>query len=203
MHCPGRELGPVEANVLASEWQAIAPVSLVETVTGSTPQQATDVRVAASDGDLRVLFDCEDIDPWATMTKRDDLLYEEEVVEVFLDPVGDLECYFEIELNPLNTVLDLVIRKSISGLKKDFVWQCEGLRTAVQRTARGWAAEFAIPFESLMPGAAQMTNWRANFYRIDRPKGVPRELSAWSPTGLPNFHVPGRFGKMRLGDALG
>src|SRR4051812_590008 len=129
LHVPARRIGPVAADVAAGGWQQIAPVSLRETVSGGAPKQGTELRVAVEGGDLRVLFDCEDAEPRATMTKRDDLLYTEEVVEVFLDPVGDLECYFEIELNPLNTVMDLVIRKSPSGLRKDFAWECEGLRT--------------------------------------------------------------------------
>ena len=123
------------------------------------------------------------------------MLYQEEVVEVFVDPVGDLECYFEIEVNPLNAILEVVQRRTRSGYAKDFAWRCDGLRTAVQRTATGWCAELAIPFHSLVatppnPG----TRWRANFCRIDRPPGVGRELSAWSPPGRGSFHTPERFG---------
>jgi hypothetical protein len=198
LQAPSLELGPVEANADSAGWQKVAGVLLYEVETGAAPQQATTVKVARSGEDLRVLFICVDAEPWATMTRHDDKLYEEEVVEVFLDPVGDLEVYFEIEVNPLNTVLDLVLRKAPSGRKKDFAWNCEGLRTAVQRTAHGWNAELAIPFESLMPDSAQMPAWRCNFTRIDRPKGQPRELSAWSVTGAPNFHVAERFGVLRL-----
>jgi hypothetical protein len=198
MLCPTGDFGAVTAEVDAIAWQRVEPVGLRDTVTGGLPKQTTDLRVAVSGAELRVLFDCADSDPWATKTAHDDRLFEEEVVEVFLDPVGDLECYFEIELNPLNTVLDLFLRKSPSGMKKEAAWHCDGLRTAVQRTARGWTAELAIPFESLMPASAQRQPWRCNFCRIDRPRGHPRELSAWSPTGLALFHVPGRFGCLRF-----
>ena len=129
------------------------------------------------------------------MTRRKDPLYEEEVLEVFLDPVGDGASYFEIEVNPLNAVLDLVVRRNRSGWLKDFSWKCEGLETAVCRLPDGWAAELAIPFAalgSLQTGAG--VEWRANFCRIDRPKGRERELSAWSPTFCGTFHSPGRFG---------
>jgi hypothetical protein len=37
-----------------------------------------------------------------------------------------------------------------------------------------------------------------NFSRIDRPKDQPLELSAWSPTLVRSFHVPGRFGVLRF-----
>ena len=130
---------------------------------------------------------------------RDDALWEEEVVEVFLDPFGDSLCYFEIEINPLNTVTDLFIRRTWTGLKRDLRWNCEGLVTACGTLAYGWVAAFQIPFASLgdcHPSRSPV--WRVNFSRIDRPKDQPRELSAWSPTRVNSFHVPGRFGFLRF-----
>ena len=146
-------------------------------------------------------FRAEDDYAWATHTQRDAPLYEEEVVEVFLDPVGDLACYFEIEVNPLNTVLDLVLRRNRSGYVKDIAWQCEGLRTAILAGPKFWCAELSIPFASLTserPTAG--ARWRANFLRIDRPHDSARELSAWSPTSYPNFHLPERFGFIEFVD---
>jgi hypothetical protein len=146
-----------------------------------------------------VRFVCTDADPWATITERDGPLWDEEVVEVFLDPVGDSACYFEIEVNPLNTVVDLALRRIRSGYRKDFRWDCEGLETTAVTTEHGWTAELRIPFAALSaepprPG----TEWRANFTRIDRPRGRDRELSAWQPTRLATFHVPERFGVLRF-----
>lgn len=162
---------------------------------GAIPEQGTEVRLAWDDDALRVLLHAIDAHPWATMTQRDGPLWEEEVLEVFLDPVGDAECYFEIEVNPLGTVVDLVCRRNRSGYAKDFAWDCEGLRTAVRKWEGGWTAELAIPFRSLIAASPRTgTEWRANFGRIDRPKDRERELTAWSPTGVRSFHVPERFG---------
>jgi hypothetical protein len=170
-------------------------VPLVHAVTGVEPLQKTWVRAAWSDEDLRVSFEVEDTHVWATFTERDGPLWEEEVVEVFLDPFGDLESYFEFEVNPLNTVLDLVLRRNRSGYVKDFSWECGGLRTSVARTNAGWKAEFVIPFRSLTPEPPRAGDrWRVNFCRIDRPADAPRELTAWSPPGRPSFHTPERFG---------
>ncbi len=99
-----------------------------------------------------MLFHAEDTDAWATHTVHDAPLYEEEVVEIFLDPAGDLESYFKIEVNPLNTVCDLVLRRNRSGWRKDFEWHCEALKTAVSKSDGAWTAEMAIPFASLGPG---------------------------------------------------
>ena len=153
------------------------------------------MRVGRDALSLRVLFECEDVLPWATLTARDAPLYKEEVVEVFLDTEGDGLGYFEIEVNPNNAVLDGCMRRIRSGFRKDFRWRCEGLRTAVRLFSGGWAAELSIPFESLAarcPSAGE--RWRVNFTRIDRPTGEERELSSWSPTGMDQFHIPERFG---------
>ena len=142
-----------------------------------------------------MLFHASDTDAWATHTAHDAPLYEEEVVEIFLDPGGDLGSYFEIEVNPLNTVCDLVLRRVRNGWRKDFGWHCEGLKTSVNKTAGAWTTEITIPFESLGPGLPVAgKKWRANFFRIDRPKNAAWELSAWSPTGQPLFHVQHKFG---------
>ncbi len=193
--CLRRPFGEVLARIDATPWPEVPVLELVETVTGLAPQQRTQVRLGWTADELRALFHCEDTRPWATMTERDAPLYEEEVVEVFIDPVGDLENYFEIEVNPLNAVLDLVARRNRSGYAKDFSWQCQRLGTAARIEATSWTAEFAIPFRSLVAAPPQPhARWRANFFRIDRPVETPRELSAWSPTKLGTFHVPERFG---------
>ena len=197
--CLRRETGALTANAESEFWRSIPAVGFCDTVSGERPQQATSIRAAWDEAELRVLFHAADTHAWATLTGRDAPLYEEEVVEVFLDPAGDLECYFEIEVNPLNAVLDLVLRRNRSGYAKDFAWRCEGLRTAVVKSATAWSAELSIPFHSLTAAPPQAGDrWRVNFCRIDRPPGVPRELTAWSPTGRANFHTPERFGVLEF-----
>jgi len=179
----------------AGFWEKVEPVHLRETETAKVPQQATWFKMAWTENELRVLFYAEDSLAWATLTEHDEPLYNEEVVEVFLDPVGDLECYFEIEVNQLNTVCDLVLRRTRSGYRKDFGWHCEGLQTSVTKTPEFWMVEMTIPFSSMESGPPLAgEKWRANFFRIDRPKNASSELSAWSPTGLPLFHVQEKFG---------
>ncbi|MDB6153604.1 MAG: hypothetical protein JWL90_2057 [Chthoniobacteraceae bacterium] len=199
LECQARELCELSASPGSIFWESIAPVTFREAFDGKSPRQATHLRCAWNASELRLLFRCEDDYVWATLTERDGPLYTEEVVEMFLDPVGDLESYFEIEVNPLNTVLDLVLRKSPSGYRKDFSWRCEGLQTRVEKDDAGWNLEVSIPFGSLTaePPTAG-TRWRMNFCRIDRPLGRDRELSAWSPPGRGSFHTPERFGVVQF-----
>jgi hypothetical protein len=197
--CPYRVLSPVSADTNAAHWENVPFTPLLDSVSGSEPVQATRFRVVHDERELRVLFAADDVHPWANYTQRDDPLYEEEVVEVFLDPVGDLEGYFEFEVNPKNARLDLVLRRVPSGYRKDFRWRCEGFVSEVRISNGIWTTEMAIPFASL-GNAVPAGEWRANFYRIDRPPGQPWELSAWSPTRVAAFHVAQRFGILAFQD---
>ena len=204
LHCPKRILGELNANATMSPWCELPPVHLSDAVTTHAPKQGTEVRAAWNSNEWRLLFTAKDTLPWATMTVRDSPLYEEETVEVFFDPAGDLKGYFEIEVNPLGAVLDLVLRKNRSGYKGDVAWHCGGLRTLVRVHLGGWSTEMAIPFDSVTnsPPVAG-TRWRANFSRIDRPSrdgSLPRELTAWSPPLRPNFHTPEKFGIIEFVD---
>ena len=189
-------------DALCAPWTECVRFPLVDCVTGRKPIWGTEVRLGWEDDTFHGLFLCQDPQPWATKTKRNDSLWEEEVVEIFIDPFGDSISYFEININPLNTVADLFIRRIRTGLRKDFSWKCEGLVTACGTLAYGWVAAFQIPFRAL--GDCHPTRspvWRANFARIERPKEGKRELTAWSPSFVESFHVQERFGKLRFDGA--
>jgi hypothetical protein len=182
-------------DALGDGWSKAARLYLSENSTGQRPKWGTEVRIGWEESALLVLFLCQDPNPWATLTGRDQPLWEEEVVEVFLDPFGDRTCYFEFEVNPLNAVV--FIRRTRSGLRKQFDWHCDGLITATGRLSYGWIAAMQIPFSAL--GDCQPSGtWRVNFCRIERPENQPRELSSWSPTHGATFHVPERFGLLRF-----
>ena len=59
-----------------------------------------------------------------------------------------------------------------------------------------WWAELSIPWEK--PSKI----WRANFYRVERPRDGAPEFTCWSPTltNPADFHKPARFGLLELGD---
>ena len=199
--CRRAVFAPPKAEEDALVWKVLRPYPLLLTEDGAAPRQGTSVRFGWDARALHVLFVAEDTHPWATLKARDAPLYKEEVFEVFLDTEGDGLGYFELEVNPNNAVLDGAMRRVRSGYRKDFGWQCANLETAVRVFSGGWAAELSIPFESVAtapPVAGE--RWRVNFTRIDRPHGKPRELSAWSPTGLAQFHVPSRFGVLEFAE---
>ncbi|OAI41362.1 hypothetical protein AYO41_01545 [Verrucomicrobia bacterium SCGC AG-212-E04] len=197
LRCGRRSFGDISTDATATPWDSLMAVPLRENVTGAAAAAGTTLRAGWDDAAWHLLFVCEAEKPWATITEHDGPLWNEEVVEVFLDPVGDLQSYYELEVNPLNTVCDLVLRRLLGGWRKEFAWHCEGLHTAVRRTPNGWNAALRIPFATVTNDPVREgTIWRGNFLRIDRPGGASGavELSAWSPTFGPTFHRAERFG---------
>ncbi len=59
---------------------------LRDNMTGEAAAQGTAVRSSWDADEWHIAFQCDDANPWATITERDGPLWTEEVVEVFFDP---------------------------------------------------------------------------------------------------------------------
>jgi hypothetical protein len=162
---------------------------------------------------LAIRFDVCDQQPWHTMTRRDDPIWNEEVVEIFLDPTGTGRDYLELEISPINVVTDLRIRSASPALDGDLAWNWQGLEsTVVPGSCEGmnpgsWVALAWLPWAGLDAVSAGVSarvppgpgdRWRFNVFRIKRPGGptAPEDgavYAAWSAPDGPTFHVPGSF----------
>ena len=147
------------------------------------PALATRARLLWDDHDLFVYAEMEERGLWATYDRRDAVIYHEHDFEVFLDPDGDTHLYYELEINALNTVWDLLlIRPYRDGGPAVHAWDIAGLRTAVHLDGtlndpsdvdRGWSVEIAIPWEILKECAGREVpprdgdQWRVNFSRVE------------------------------------
>lgn len=171
----------------------------------------TAFRALACEHALHVRFACVDPSPWWTHTARDARLWEEEVVEIFLDPAGTGRSYYELEISPANVVCDLRVASPWPALRGEVEWCLEGLETACTRhpDGAGWTATARLPFAGLaalsgeasaaMPPAPAA--WRFNVFRIKRPGGLAAPerdaiYAAWAVPDAPSFHVPDVFRNM-------
>jgi hypothetical protein len=172
---------------------------------GSPSQYKTEAKILYDDNFLYFSFRCWDDNIWATLKRRDQHLWEEEVVEVFLQADPHQPSYIELEVNPLGTMLDIYLLDVRKPLHYES-WNSEKLRWSVQVLGtvdgkggdREWTCEIALPLEDIVtaphlppqPG----DRWRLNLYRVEKLP-TPAEL-AWSPTLKSDFHVPSRFGEI-------
>lgn len=141
----------------------------------------------------------------ATLDQRDDHLWTEEVVEVFIKPDENHPNYLEFEVNPLGAMIDIYlidIRKAIPYKS----YNAAGLEWAIQVDGtvdgepgdKSWTCEMAIPIAEFVTAAnlppKAGDRWKANLYRVDQ---LPRRAGwAWSPTLKADFHVPAMFGEL-------
>lgn len=170
---------------------------------GGAPRQSTTVAAYFDNASLNVVFSGVDDRVVATYLEHDAPLYEEDVVEVFLAPRTPAE-YFEIEVNPLGTTFDARIESPDgvrSTMKTDLAWNCDGLFAAVRREGDAFDVVLCIPFASLgVKAPADGSEWRANFFRIDRGAEGGSEFMAWQPTmrNPADFHIVAAFGTLRF-----
>jgi hypothetical protein len=196
-------------RLLADDQAAWAPARTVPW--GPAPYE-TRFRALWDAQGLFLRFDVDDPAPWHTMTKRDEHLWEEEVVEIFLDLDRSGRDYAELEISPANVVCDVRMLQGGPSMKGDLAWDIEGLETRVIRRTKdekteGWVALAFIPWNAFrsLPSSRKIAlppkpgdAWRFNLFRIKRPGGpqAPEKdalLLAWSKVPARSFHVPEVF----------
>ena len=141
---------------------------------------------------LYVAFDCIDDYIKASMTDYNQLLYEEDVVEIFIDDDGDKKTYLEIEVNPNNAVLHYEIHNKC-GYNLQFARIEQTIISAVKRETGRTFYEIAIPMGEFINPICAGLKCNFNLYRIDRGEDGIDEYTAFSPTGEVNYHRPECF----------
>lgn len=199
-----------QASLSSRDWESVPALSsFILADNSKLATQQTVTRICCNQQALYLRFDCEDRDIWGTFTKRDDPIYDEEVVELFLG-YGEVDTvhYYEFEISPNGILFDAKIVNPNSN-REDIeiisTWNCPNIQWYAKRddTNNNWTAVLVIPWQSVAPSDAVLpTVWRANFYRIERPRNSDTEFSCWSPTmtSPADFHKPAYFGTLRLPD---
>lgn len=153
---------------------------------GLKPWFRTRAKMLWDDDYLYVGAHLEEDHVWATLTKRDSVIFMDNDFEVFIDPDGDSHRYYELEINALGTVWDLFLimpyRDDRQGRSAVTSWDITGLKSAVHVDGtlndpsdkdRGWTVELAIPWEALKECAPRRQRpqagdqWRMNFSRVE------------------------------------
>ena len=146
------------------------------------PRQRTRARLLWDEEFLFVAAELEESDLWGTLEQRDAVIYHDNDFELFLDPDGDAHSYYELEINALGTVWDLLLlwpyRDGNSAVN---AWDIAGLQSAVSLngtlndpsdTDTGWSVELALPWSVLAERANRQVPptegdvWRLNFSRV-------------------------------------
>ncbi len=212
-------------------WQAAAWTDDFVDIEGDVrpaPRFRTRAKMLWDDTYFYIAAEMEEPHVWGTLTEHDSVIFEDNDFEVFIDPNGDNHEYYEIEINALGTVWDLLLTRpyrdqgrAVNG------WEIAGLKTGVRIDGslndpadvdRGWSVELAIPWRVLKECArrdappADGDQWRVNFSRVQwrhevvegryrKVAGTKEDNWVWSPQGAIDMHRPERWGYVQFSTA--
>lgn len=194
------------------------------------PAHRTRVKMLWDDQFLYVYAEMIEPHLWATLTEKNSTIYHDNDFEIFLDPTGSGENYYEFEMNALGTIWELTLDKPYRRKGKPTLGtNLPSLRSAVHLEGtlnepsdvdRGWSCEIAIPYNELagikVPAKLPIRvgdEWRINFSRVQwtlnvvdgKYVKVPKETKpednwVWSAQGVIDMHVPEKWGVLRFAD---
>jgi len=181
----------------------------------SDPAYATYAYLCYDDSFFYASFMCMDKDIHSRFHTRDQRLWEEEAVEVFINLNADTANYIEIEVSPANVVYDSYIVNPTEIVDSTATFNLHRLRTAVAIEGvwesradldTAWSVEMAIPIaelqqkEGLPPQKLEESVWAINLFRLNLDDFGPRAF-AWNPT-KGSFHKPRLFGILAFRESL-
>ncbi len=214
----------IDGRIEESEWRLAPWAGPFVDIRGDgypQPEFQTRAKLLYDDDFLYIAAELQDPHVCGFLTSRDDIVFHDKDFEIFIDPDSDTENYYEIEVNALNTIFDLLlVRTYIDGGPAVHDWDLSDMRHAVyvngtindpSDTDIGWSVEFALPWKRLMEYAKtavppkQGDVWRVNFSRVhwqyEIEEGVYVKKSdqeesnwVWSPQGKVNMHLPRLWG---------
>lgn len=201
----------IDGKIDEEAWKLATPSMPFMTSNGSVSELTVTVKSVWDDTNLYFAFEVKDQHIGSTLKNRDDELWTQDCIEIYLDAKSDGNNYLEIQVSPANVVFDaLFTGHRTPPWQEAKAHDIPGLKTAVHIDGtlnkdddvdNGYSVEVAIPLASIpdfgdIPPTLGSTI-RANFFRIDATGGKVIGASAFSPAGN-DFHNLSKAGKVRF-----
>lgn len=201
----------------------------IEGLDRPAPAHRTRAKLLWDDDALYVAARLEEPHVWATLTRHDSMIFQDNDFELFLDPDADNHLYLEWEINALGTTWDLLMGTPyrdggppISGFELHGIVSkvaVHGTLNDPGDTDEAWTLEAAIPWSAMkevafVPCPPRLGDWwRFNMSRVHWDTDVvdgcyvkrdqPEHNWVWSPPGVVDMHRPERWGWLRFSDGAG
>lgn len=189
----------------SSFWRGTRPVyAEVDGQGRPESQYRTEVRSRWTKDHIYFLFICPYqhlyLKPKPDVVHETNELWNWNVAEVFIGwDFQNIRRYKEFEISPHGEWIDLDINLDNPHHEEGWVWNSGFEHTArIDESKHTWYAAIRIPWAALgMPTPAPGTTFRVNLFRTEGPPSDQKEIM-WQPTMSQTFHVPERFGLLKL-----
>ena len=196
---------PLTADPKSEFWRDVKGIAFETDFYGKpVPKHRTEVRSRWTNGNLYLLYSCDfdelTLRPNPSTTTETNELWNWDVAEAFLGPdFNDIKRYKEFQVSPQGEWVDLDIDRSNQKRGGGVNWNSGfEVKARVDKAAGKWYGEMKIPFKALdIAQPADGREIRAGMYRCAGSK-EDRKYISWQRTEARSFHVPERFGILRL-----
>ena len=167
-------------------WDAVPWTDDFQDITGDPalkPRFRTRAKMAWDETYFYVAAEMEEPHVWGTITQENEIIFNDNDFEVFIDPDGDSNNYYEFEMNALGTIWELslpvpyseggvpIMGCNLPGLTRKV--GVKGTLNDPTDTDEGWCVEIAFPWKELAkynPGRPTPPEpgdiWKVNFSRV-------------------------------------
>jgi hypothetical protein len=186
-------------------WRASSPVYIENDTLGKVvPLYRTEVRTRWTKNNIYFLFVCPYqqlyLKPSPTPQQETNQLWNWDVAEVFIgSDFKDIRRYKEFEVSPQAEWIDLDIDLHKPHHEEGWTWNSGfEVKARIDPAAHIWYATMRIPFAAIdtrppVPGNMM----RINLFRSEGPPSHQQAVT-WQAPMKSTFHVPERFGLIRL-----
>ena len=196
---------PLDTDLNSSFWRGAVATYMDSDPHGKQdPKYRTEIRARWTQQNLYFLFVCpyEELylKPNPDTSEETNELWNWDVAEVFIgSDFQHIRRYKEFEMSPRGEWIDLDIDLDKPHDENGWKWN-SGFEVSarIDATAHVWYGAMKIPFRAVdNHPAAEGTTLRINFFRSQGPASARHQI-AWQAPMSNSFHVPERFGMMKL-----
>lgn len=186
-------------------WRAARPIYAEVDKRGHIlSEYRTEIRTRWTGENIYFLFICPyknlNLKPAPDTAHETNQLWNWNVAEVFIgSDFKDIKRYKEFEVSPHNEWVDLDIDLNKPHHETGWVWN-SGFEhvTRINAAKHNWYVAMKIPFKAIDTRSPVPGNvFRVNLYRTEGPANESKEIM-WQPVMGDSFHMPERFGLLRL-----
>ncbi len=185
----------IDGKLSEGEWAGARVIEMTKLENGSKASVKTTARVFCDGKTLFVAIECFDDAKTlgslvGNVAEHDgDAIWQDDEVEVFIDPTNQRKSYYQIIVNYKGVAWDAYHAEANDA---DLTWEPK-CQVATSVGERSWVMELALPLSSFVHTEKTGSTWAVNLLRN---RTASSELIYSSPTMTSSSHSPEKFGQL-------